>query len=256
MRALFAFFKKEMMASFRGARVPVLGVIFIAFGLMNPAIALLTPWMMELLSEELAQTGIVLEVVASDALTSWTQFFKNIPMALIAFVLFYSNSFTKEYNSGTLILILTKGLARYKIVLAKTAVMVIVWTLGYWLCFGVTYGCNAILWDNGIVQALFVAALNWWLFGILTLSLIVLLSTVFKNYVGVLLGTGGSILVLYLVSLLPKLTKYMPTSLMNSTGLMIGAEEADKYLWAAVITAVLSLACIIAGIPIFNKKQL
>ena len=256
MRALFAFFKKEMMASFRGARVPVLGVIFIAFGLMNPAIALLTPWMMELLSEELAQTGIVLEIVASDALTSWMQFFKNIPMALIAFVLFYSNTFTKEYNSGTLILILTIGLARYQIVIAKAAVMLIVWTLGYWLCFGVTYGCNAILWDNGIIQALFTAAFNWWLFGVMTLALIVLFSTVFKNYIGVLLGTGGSILAIYLVSLLPKLTKYMPTSLMNSNGLMMGAEATDKYLWAAIITVLFSLTCIIVSIPIFNKKQL
>ena len=134
MRALFAFFKKEMLASFRGARVPVLGVIFIAFGLMNPAIALLTPWMMELLSEELAQTGIVLEIVASDALTSWTQFFKNIPMALIAFILLYSGIFTKEYESGTLILMFSKGLDRYKVVLAKALFMLLVWTGGYWLC--------------------------------------------------------------------------------------------------------------------------
>ena len=42
MRSLFAFFKKELMESLRGARVLGLGLIFIALGFMNPAITLMT----------------------------------------------------------------------------------------------------------------------------------------------------------------------------------------------------------------------
>ena len=42
------------------------------------------------------------------------------PLAgLIAFVLLQSSIFTREYTSGTLTLSLTKGLARYKVVLSK-----------------------------------------------------------------------------------------------------------------------------------------
>ena len=256
MSSFFAFFKKELMESLRGARILGLGLIFIALGFMNPAITLMTPWMMEILAEELGELSGVLGALEANAWMSWTQHFKNIPMALIAFVFFYSNSFTREYNSGTLVLMLTKGLARYKVLLSKTAVMSLVWTVGYWLCFGITYGCTAILWDNGDVQNLLISNVNWWLFGIFTIALIVLFSVVFKSYIGVLMGTGGSILALYVISLLPRITQYFPTSLMNSAALLVGAETASDYTWTIVITAILTVACIIAAIPVFNKKEI
>ena len=256
MRSFIAFFKKELLESLRGARVIALGLIFVALGFMNPAITLMTPWMMEILAEELGELSGVLGTLEANAWMSWTQYFKNIPMALIAFVFFYSGSFTHEYRTGTLVLMLTKGLARYKVLLSKTAVMAIVWTVGYWLCFGITYGCNAILWDNGEVHNLLVTNVNWWLFGIFTVALVALFSVVFKNYVGVLMGTGGSILALYVVSLLPKITEYFPTSLMNSASLLVGTETAGDYTWTIIITAALSVACIIAAIPIFNKKEI
>ncbi len=79
---------------------------------MNPAIAKMTPWIMEMLSDTLAEDGLIFTDIQVDALTSWTQFFKNLPVALIAFVLIFSDIFTKEYKSGTLLLVLTKGLSR------------------------------------------------------------------------------------------------------------------------------------------------
>jgi ABC-2 type transport system permease protein len=257
MKTLFAFFKKEVQESLRGARVIALALIFVAFGFMNPALTLITPWVFDLLAEELGEMGDMLAgAITADALTSWAQFFKNIPMALIAFVFFYSNTFTREYRTGTLILVLTKGLARYKVLLAKTANMLIVWTLGYWLCFGITYGCNAILWDNRSVESLFFAGFNWWLFGILTIALIVLFSVVFKSYVGVLMGTGGVIFAFSVIGFIPKIAKFLPTSLMNSTSLMVGTDSPEDYLWTVIISAVLSVACIIASVPIFNKKEI
>ena len=47
-------------------------------------------------SETMAESGLTVTNVQVDAFTSWTQFFKNIPIALIAFVLIYSDSFKKE----------------------------------------------------------------------------------------------------------------------------------------------------------------
>ena len=105
--------------------------MFVAIGIMNPAIAKLTPWMFELLADTLKESGMTVTEVPVDALTSWTQFYKNIPMALIVFVLMESSIFTKEYQSGTLVLTLTKGLERYKVVLAKTFVLTVLWSVGY-----------------------------------------------------------------------------------------------------------------------------
>ena len=256
MKRFFAFFKKEFLETLRSGKLLILSILFSAFGIMNPAIAKLTPWFLEILSEHVAQSGIIITEIAVDALTSWTQFFKNIPLALIVFVFMFSNSFTQEYESQTLVLVLTKGLHRYKVILAKLLNMQIIWTCGYTFCFIITYAYNAYFWDNSIAIELIPAAINWWLFGTFTISLMILFSVLSRKYSGVLLGTGAVLLVSFVVGLIPKAAKYMPTSLMNSAALLIGQETWSEYTATITITAVLSVISIIASIPIFNKKTL
>src|SRR5699024_4744089 len=154
------------------------------------AVAKLTPWMMETLSDSMAESGFIVTNVQVDALTSWTQFFKNIPIALIAFVLIFSDIFTKEYKSGTLLLILTKGLSRYKVVLAKAVLLLSLWTVGYGICFAITYGYNAYFWDNRIMDHLVFSVTIWWLFGIWVICLMVLFSSLLQNNAGVILCVG------------------------------------------------------------------
>ena len=256
MKSLLAFMKKEYFESARTGKIIILILLFVLFGIMNPAIAKLTPWMMEMLSDTIAESGLAVTNVQVDAMTSWTQFFKNIPIALIAFVLIFSDIFTKEYKSGTLLLVLTKGLSRYKVVLAKTVLLLSLWTFGYGLCYAITYGYNAYFWDNGIAQNLFLAAANWWLFGVWVICLIVLFSTLLKNNTEVSLCTGGIVLLMYLLSIIPKAKVYSPTMLLDANSLLIGAEDVDTYITAIIIAAVFGVICIAVSIPVMNKKQL
>ena len=149
---------------------------------------------MEMLSDSMAEKGLIVTNVQVDALTSWTQFFKNIPIVLIAFVLIYSDIFTKEYKSGTLLLVLTKGVSRYKIVLAKTVLLLSLWTVGYGICFAITYGYTAYFWDNSIANNLFFSVTIWWLFGIWVLCLIVLFSSLLPHRTAAFLPTGAPVL--------------------------------------------------------------
>ena len=194
MKPLAAFTKKEYLETVRTGKIIILILLFVLFGIMNPAIAKLTPWLMEMMSETIAESGLIVTEVQVDAMTSWAQFFKNIPIALIAFVLLFSDIFTKEYRSGTLLLVLTKGLSRYKVVLAKTLLLLLLWTLGYAICFAITYGYNAYFWDNGIADNLFSAAAVWWLFGIWVVCLVVMFSSMVRNNTGVCLCTGGAVI--------------------------------------------------------------
>ncbi|MBR4933213.1 MAG: ABC transporter permease subunit, partial [Clostridia bacterium] len=154
MKSLISFVKKEFLEQARSGRMMILFILFVLFGIMNPAVAKLTPWLLEVMSDSLAASGMIITEVTVTALDSWVQFFKNIPMALIVFVLIESSIFTKEYSSGTLVLSLTKGLERYKVVLAKATVMYSLWTAFYFICFGITYVYNAYFWDNSIAQSL------------------------------------------------------------------------------------------------------
>ena len=256
MRAFLAFLKKELLAQVRTAKLPILGGLFVLFGIMNPAIAKLTPWLLEEMSETLAQSGMNITTISVSALDSWVQFFKNIPMALIVLVIVESSIFTGEYRSGTLVLSLTKGLARYKVLVAKAAVLTLLWTLGYWLCFGITYGCNTLFWNNRDAQHLLLSVSSWWVFGLLIQMLVVLFSVIVRSNIGVLGGTTAVVLVTYLLSLLPELAEYLPTQLFNSNPLLYGMAQPWDYHWPLGITAALTVLCFAVSVPIFNKKQL
>ena len=256
MRSLIAFMKKEITEQIRSSRLMVLGILFVLFGIMNPAVAKLTPWLFEIMADSLAESGMTVTDVTVTAMDSWVQFFKNMPMALIAFVLLESSIFTKEYQTGTLLLSLTKGLSRYKVVISKAAVLTVLWTVGYWVCFGITYGYNAYFWDNAIAQNLMFSVVCWWVFGLWVISLTVLFSTVSTSNTGVLLGAGGVVLASYLLGMIPKIGKYLPTRLTDGNSLIYGAAEAKVYTVPLILVAVTGAACFVGGLAVFNKKQL
>lgn len=256
MRSLFAFMKKEFTEQFRSGRLIILGLLFVLFGIMNPAIAKLTPWLLETMADSLAESGMIVTDVKVSAMDSWVQFYKNIPMGLIAFVLIENSIFTKEYISGTLVLSLTKGLERYKVVISKTVVLTVLWSVCYWMCFGITYEYNAYFWDNSIAQNLMFSVVCWWLFGVMVVALMVLFSAVAKSNTGMLLGTGGVVLVSYLIGLLPKCSKYLPTNLADGNSLIYGLAETKTYMPSLLIAIATGVISFVISIPIFNKKQL
>ncbi len=256
MKSLVAFIKKEILEQLRLGKITVLGILFVIFGVMNPAIAKLTPWILEIMSDALAESGMTITNVTVTALDSWVQFFKNMPIALIVFVLLQSSIFTKEYSSGTLVLSLTKGLKRFKVVISKSGVLTALWTAAYWLCFGITYGYNAYFWDNAAAKNLVFSVALWWLFGIFVISLMTLFSTLAVSNTGVLIGTGGTAFASYLIGLIPKIGKYTPTFLIGGGSLVYGTAEVNDFTIAIIITSVLSLICFAVSLPLFNKKQL
>ena len=256
MRSLIAFMKKEFTEQLRSGRLMILGLLFVLFGIMNPAIAKLTPWLFETMADSLAESGMIVTDVKVSAMDSWVQVFKNVPMGLVAFILLESSIFTKEYSSGTLVLSLTKGLERYKVIVSKTIVLTVLWSVGYLLCFGITYGYSAYFWDNSVAQNLIFSVVCWWIFGLMVIALMVLFSTVAKSNTSVLLGTGGVVLASYLVGLLPKCSKYLPTFLTDGNSLIYGLAEAKAYMPSLIIAIAASIICFAISIPIFNKKQL
>lgn len=256
MRALLALIKKETMEQLRSGKLMFIGILFVLIGVMNPAVAKLTPWLLEVMADSLAESGMIITDVTVSAMESWVQFFKNAPMGLIAFILLESSIFTKEYQSGTLVLSLTKGLKRYKVVLSKTVVLITLWTVGYWLCFGITYGYNAYFWDNSVAQNLMFSVVCWWLFGMWAIALMILFSTLANSNTGVLVGTGCVVLVSYILGLFPKLKTCLPTLLIDGNSLIYGVEEAKTYVVPFIITVVISAVCFGVSISVFNKKQL
>lgn len=256
MRPLLIFTKKEWNEGLRSGKLMVLTIVFVFIGILNPATAKLIPWMFEIMADSFEELGMVVSGMSIDAMTSWTQFFKNIPMALIAFLLIYSNSFVKEYQSGALILVLTKGVHRNVVVFAKSLFMLISWSIGYWMCFGITYAYNSYFWDNSIVSNLFFSAVIWYLFGVVTNCLLVLFSVLQNNNGVLLLEVGICVIVGYVLKMIPATKKISFLTLTDTTALLVGKAGPNEYMRAIVISLVLCFACIGTSVVCMNNKQL
>lgn len=256
MKQFIAFTKKEILEQIRSGKLFIILIIFIVVGIMNPAITKLTPWIMDLLSDQLRETGMTIPEISVNALASWAQFYKNMPMAFIAFMIIFSGTFIVEFQHKTLINMITKGMVRYKIICSKMLVIMILWTVGFWICYGITYGYNAYLWDNTIVNNLLCSAGMYWLGCVWMISVIPLASALFRSLGACLFTEAAAFLVPYLLQMIPKLSKYMPTHLMDSVNLLIDAAKPDDYLWAIVIAIGFIIINMILAMVVFNKKEL
>ena len=66
MRSFIAFIKKEITEQLRSGRLMILGTLFILFGIMNPAVAKLTPWLLEAMTDSLAESGMFKDPIVTE----------------------------------------------------------------------------------------------------------------------------------------------------------------------------------------------
>ncbi|BCN30781.1 ABC transporter permease [Anaeromicropila herbilytica] len=256
MRQLAAFTKKEFMEIIRTGKVYILLILFVIFGIMSPAIAKLTPWMYDMLADSMKDQGITIGKTVVTALTSWQQYYKNMSMEFIAFVVMFCGVLTLEYQKGTLINMLTKGLPRWKVIVSKYLAVLISWSICYLLCFGITYGYNAYFWDNSTAKHCVFAAFTSYLFGLWLISLIMLFSSLLNTSTAVLLATGLMYAVVLLLGMIPKLVDLLPTKLTRGVELLAGATKIQDYTLAIVVTIVLIVISGIVTIIHFNHKRI
>lgn len=255
MKQLTAFMKKECLELFRTGKLMVLLILSCLFGIMNPAIAKLTPWLMETMSGQLAETGITVGHVEVTALTSWTQFFKNLPIELIILIVMLSGILTFEYQTGTFINIVTKGLERWKIIVAKGLILLFSWTVSYALNYGITYTYNAYFWNNNDYSCVPFSAFCFYLFGLWLISVILPASVWFCSGTSVMLTVGAAFVCSYIPGMFPQLKMFVPTSLIKSSELMAGTAAANDYHTALLVTCLLIVGNVTIAVVGFNHKN-
>ena len=251
-----AYIKKECMELTRTGRLLILGIVFILFGILNPAMAKLTPWLYEMLQDSLSDQGLTIGQVTVNAMTSWTQYYKNASMIIIAFILMSSTGFTNEYQKGTLVQVVTKGLSRKKIFFSKLFVGYGTWTLMFLVYTGITFGYTVYFWGGDEVPNLFYGILFLWLLGMVVMSFLVMFGTMSENSGQVLLGTGGILFVSILLSYVPSISKYMPTRLADGLELSTGVAKVSDFSGAVIISLIIIVICAIIGMLAFDKRKL
>ena len=254
MKAFAAFTGKEFTEYIRTYKLFILLIVFMIFGFLSPITAKYLPQILEMAGLDPATMGMA----DPTAFDSFVQFFKNVgQMGLLVVVIIFSGIMANEFSKGTLVNMLTKGLKRPTVILSKLVASVICWTVAYLLCLGITYGYTSFYFEIKGFHHMFAAFFSLWLYGVFLLVLVILGGTIFKNVVGSLLLTGGVVVVLSLINLVPSFQKYNPASLASDgLALLIAQKGLDELLPAFILCGAAILILAAASVLIFNKKQI
>lgn len=255
MKAYAAFTGKEFTEFIRTYKLLILSLVFLLFGMLSPLAAKYLP---ELIGQFMPE-GIQMTLAEPTATDAWMQFHKNVSqMGTVITVILFSGLMSGEYAKGTLIHILTKGLPRRTVVLAKFTASAVLFTGAYLLCFGTAYGYTWFYWRADVnVQGLFEMASAMWLFGVLLISVTLLGGIILKSSYGALLFTGGAVVLQFFLNMLPAAKEYNPMQLVSGGSQLIqGQLEAGSLHIPMAAAAACSVACIAAACAVFNKKKL
>lgn len=254
MRGYSAFVSKELKENMRNYKFFILGIVFAIVGLLSPLSAKFLPELLENVMDE----NITIIVGEPTYVDSWLQFYSNISqIALVAFVLVFSSVMSKEYEKGTLVHMVTKGLPRPTIYGAKLSVLALSWTVLYWFSFLITLGYTAFYFPNGTTEGLLLSAGSFYLFGLLLISLLMVSGVLFKSTFAPLLVVGGSVALLFMGNIFPVIERWSPLQLStrNIEVLMTLSSDAafDRGL---IITVLLIVVFSIVGGIVFKRKAL
>lgn len=233
-------------------RFLILFAVFLIFGIMSVFLAKFTP---EILSALAADMEMISEPVALDA---WKQFYKNISgVGFSAFIILFGSCLSNEYSKGTLVLMVTKGLSRKAVILAKYTVAAALMTISYWIGYAATYGYTTLLWNDNDLSNVAFAAVSLWIVGFLYLSILMIGCVIFKQTFTSILFTGGMVAIISLLGMIEPIAKFNPFILTSKNVDLISGEAVPAdFMIPAFISIVLSIFGVLIAIRLFNKKQL
>ncbi len=252
MKGFTAFFKKEWLENVKNHRLLILAAVFLIFGITNAPLAKYIPDILSTLADGLTMN------VEPTALDAWMQFFKNNSgIGMSAVIILFGSTLASEYTRGTLVLMVTKGLPRRTIILAKYVVSVLIMSFCYWLSFAVTYAYTAYYWPGSALSHTVLAAAALWLIGFFYLAVLLLGGVLFRQTFSAILFTGGIVALLSLVNVFDVATTINPIRLTGENlALIEGTLSVGDLFGAFVATVLLTIIALVAAVKVFERKAL
>lgn len=252
MNGYIAFVKKEFTENIKNYRFLIMFAVFLVFGIASAFLAKFTPQILSALTADMKMGS---EPVALDA---WKQFYKNISgVGFSAFIILYGSCLSNEYSKGTLVLMVTKGLSRPAVILAKYTVAAVLMTISYWISYAATYGYTAFLWNGTNLPNVALAAFALWLIGFLYLSILMIGCVLFRQTFTSILFTGGIVAIISLLGIIEPISKFNPFILTSkNVELISGTASPADFIIPVLISVVITMIGVLIAIRCFNKKQL
>ena len=254
MRIFLSLLNKEAIEGARTKKMISTFILFLFIGLISPLTAKLTPMILQ----SIATGNIDINVAPPSEIDSWTQFFKNISqIGMFGLAIILSTQMANEFQKGTLINSLSKGLPRYQVVLSKFFYNFILWFIAYFCSFILTYFYTKYFFGISFpIRNILMAALLPFIFGLFLISLEILAGVISGNVIGTLILTTAGIVIQLILSIRDEIVKYMPIALIGKPVNLIKGIGYDDYYVPIITGSILLILCIVISIAIINKKQI
>lgn len=254
MRIFLSLLKKEAIEGARTKKMISTFILFLFIGLISPLTAKLTPMILQ----SIATGNIDINVAPPSEIDSWIQFFKNISqIGMFGLAIILSTQMANEFQKGTLINLLSKGLPRYQVVLSKIFYNFILWFIAYFCSFILTYFYTKYFFGISFpIRNILMAALLPFIFGLFLISLEILAGVISGNVIGTLILTTVGIVIQLILSIRDEIVKYMPIALIGKPVNLIKGIGYDDYYVPIITGSILLILCIVISIAVINKKQI
>ena len=244
---------KEIREIWRTWRIWVLPSIVLFFALTGPPLAKYTPELVGALAGNQLRGLQVPAPTFSDAYVQWTKNLSQI--VLIAVVIVYGSLVSGEVRSGTVTLVLTKGLSRRAFVAVKAAVhslfLVVLVAAGALL----TWLLTLLLFGAAPARGLWNATGAFLVLGVLFMAAMTLLSVLIRSAAGAAGAGLGAYVVVSVAAIWKPLDDYSPAGLTTLPGALAAGHGVDP-LWPIATSVVLALLLLVAASLAFSRQDL
>ncbi len=234
--------RKELLEQWRTYRALVVGAVLLAFGLLSPLTAKLTPELVRLIPNGDQLAGLIPAPTALDAVA---QYLKNMSQfAVILALLLAMGAVTQEKERGTAAMMLSKPLPRWAFLAAKFAALGLVFGGSLVLAGAGAYYYTWLLF--GPLDLAAWAALNGLLlvFTLVYVAVTLLCSVLTRSQAAAGGIAFGVLVVLAILGAIPQIGQYLPGELVTWAGrLIVGGASA----WPALAVSLGLIAAALAA---------
>jgi len=242
--------RKELLEQWRTYRALVVGAVLLAFGLLSPLTAKLTPDLIRLVPNGDQLAGLIPPPTALDAVA---QYLKNMSQfAVILALLLAMGSVTQEKERGTAAMMLAKPLPRWTFLAAKFAAL------------GLTFGLSLVLAGAGAYYY------TWLLFGpldlgawaalnglllvntLVYLALTLLCSVLMRSQAAAGGLAFGLLVVVTILGAIPPVGHYLPGELVSWAGRLFAGGDSG---WPALAVSLGLIAAALAAAGLRFERQ-
>jgi ABC-2 type transport system permease protein len=245
--------QKELREQLRTMRLPVVVAVFAIFGLLSPVFARYVREIVEAVGGG-QFGGVIPAPVAGDAVA---QFTKNMgQFGVLTAILVTMGAVATEKDRGTAAFVLTKPVTRGAFVLAKVAGIGVLLAVAIAVGGGLCWIYTAILFEPLPVGGFAAAVALVWL-SLAVFAALTFVASVAARSALVAGGVGfGIFLIVGILSALPGIGPYMPTSLWGAAQALAVGTVPDPLAGPVLVNVALVIVALGVAWWVFDRQEL